>query len=903
MKTKKLFGIILAISLIISVFAAFSVANAQECSWTLYVDGEKYSETADYYTSGKLRQQDSMGTVYLDGFTGKTIEAIPGGFYGDDDAPNLVINVSGNCTLTGGTLDDGSYGALYAPKREGGTGNPSRIYITSSNSGTLNLNKVEDSYTQSSNIPTAYNAISADEVVTGGNLNLNINTHLNGVGTSDMSKMVYGINANYLISISNTGITNINMSAKTINIPRPSGMVSEYPSYAKVQGIVANGQDGVVRLGNGSGYLYVDVSDTNSKIPGSKCIDANKNITTGDYRYAIYLNAGKNTISNLAISNTVNLKEFNINDGNTNYAAYIPTIQTNNPILKAISSKDIITSTFYKISETPQNDPCFQSEKTCYIQRIVEKVPNLTSNTTYEVKEFENKCTYRYSYKFVPKPGYHFYAENNLDLDVNAIKTANNLPVTPDRASIIKIENNSKYYVYTLRYIYDGPEITIRPVNRKVKATESAVFNIGATGSNLKYQWYSIQGDTISTLNDNSYQYGTKTNAFVRSASGAKPLCNANGLKYYCDVSNEYGTVRTNTVSLIVEHQINGDYTPDKENHTYKCYCGEIITEAHKETSIPAISATCTTTGLTEGKKCSVCNETIVYQEPIPVTNHHYKVTVRATTTGNGKYTCIDCGKTKTIDKASTPTLSKTTYLYNGKVQKPSVTVKDSKGNTLKKNIDYTVRYNNSNSKKIGTYKVTITFKGKYSGTKNLTYKIVTNQVTNIKTSNVKTKSLVLTWSKVYSAKYYKVEKYYTRKKSWTIVDIVQTNKITISNLKAGTKYQFRVTALDSSKETLGKPSSTLTVYTLTSSPKVTLKSTKSKTATASWEKVSGATKYAIYKSTNGKKWTKVKTITSTSYTIKDLSGGKKIYIKVYGINANSLKSAASTTKSVTVKK
>ena len=37
--------------------------------------------------------------------------------------------------------------------------------------------------------------------------------------------------------------------------------------------------------------------------------------------------------------------------------------------------------------------------------------------------------------------------------------------------------------------------------------------------------------------------------------------------------------------------------------------------------------------------------------------------------------------------------LSATTYTYNGKVQKPSVTVKDSKGKALKNGTDYTVSY------------------------------------------------------------------------------------------------------------------------------------------------------------------------------------------------------------------
>ncbi len=45
----------------------------------------------------------------------------------------------------------------------------------------------------------------------------------------------------------------------------------------------------------------------------------------------------------------------------------------------------------------------------------------------------------------------------------------------------------------------------------------------------------------------------------------------------------------------------------------------------HTEEIIPGKDATCTETGLTEGKKCSVCNEVLVAQEVVPVTEHTYK--------------------------------------------------------------------------------------------------------------------------------------------------------------------------------------------------------------------------------------------------------------------------------------
>lgn len=76
------------------------------------------------------------------------------------------------------------------------------------------------------------------------------------------------------------------------------------------------------------------------------------------------------------------------------------------------------------------------------------------------------------------------------------------------------------------------------------------------------------------------------------------------------------------------------------------CSCGEKQTQAipelgHTEAIDQAIAPTCTEDGLTEGKHCSVCNDTLVAQEPIAATGHtpadEWKIVKQPTTVEDGE--------------------------------------------------------------------------------------------------------------------------------------------------------------------------------------------------------------------------------------------------------------------------
>ncbi|MBR3968030.1 MAG: MBL fold metallo-hydrolase [Clostridia bacterium] len=191
---------------------------------------------------------------------------------------------------------------------------------------------------------------------------------------------------------------------------------------------------------------------------------------------------------------------------------------------------------------------------------------------------------------------------------------------------------------------------------------------------------------------------------------------------------------------------------------------------------------------------CNVCGA-------IRKVSHKYTTTTtKATLSKNGKVVkkCKVCGKvasTTTIKYAKSFKLSTTSYTYNGKVKTPSVVVKDSAGKTLKKNTDYTVSYA-SGRKNVGTYKVTIKMKGKYLGTKTLTFKInpVKTSVSKLTTGkesvtvNISKKSTQVTGYQVQ----YSTSKKFTSAKTKTISSY-KTTKYTLKSLSAKKTYYVRV--------------------------------------------------------------------------------------------------------------
>ena len=222
-----------------------------------------------------------------------------------------------------------------------------------------------------------------------------------------------------------------------------------------------------------------------------------------------------------------------------------------------------------------------------------------------------------------------------------------------------------------------------------------------------------------------------------------------------------------------------GEYTFNETNDTFTVYA------SCNNTLIPAI-----------------ISGTNRKWEKIHSENTTSKVTKKAQPGKNGTttYTCTVCGqkaKTATIYAPKTFMLSKSAYTYDGKAKKPSVTVKDAKGNKIAAS-NYTVTYAKGR-KAIGSYAVTIKFKGsKYEGSKKVTFKINPKGTSVSKVSSPKKQQLKVTWKKQtkettgYQIQYSTDKNFKSGNKTVTIKKN-KTTSTTISKLKSKNKYYVRI--------------------------------------------------------------------------------------------------------------
>ena len=352
--------------------------------------------------------------------------------------------------------------------------------------------------------------------------------------------------------------------------------------------------------------------------------------------------------------------------------------------------------------------------------------------------------------------------------------------------------------------------------------------------------------------------------------------------------------------------------TNDESVRTVKV---SISSHTHTYTEKVTRKATCTMSGWAE-YTCS-CGEGS-YSQSIPSLGHKfatkYTVDKKATATKHGSRSkhctrdgCNITTSEKTIYRIETIKFSKVKHTYTGKTITPSLVIKDSNGTKLVKDTDYTVKYA-SGRKSVGKYTATITFKGKYSGTKKLTFYILPQATSKVSSTNTTT-TLKATWNKVAAATGYKVE---LLSSSGKVLQTKHTTKLTttFSGLTKATTYKIKVTAYKtiSDKKQYSIVSKQLTTATKPAAPTSVKATAGSKKATISWKKTT-CTGYEIVYSTSSKfSSTKTVTVSSASTVKKAVTGltkGKTYYFKVRAyktVGSTKVYSAYSKVVSVKVK-
>ncbi len=192
------------------------------------------------------------------------------------------------------------------------------------------------------------------------------------------------------------------------------------------------------------------------------------------------------------------------------------------------------------------------------------------------------------------------------------------------------------------------------------------------------------------------------------------------------------------------------------------------------------------------GKTSSSSNYTVTYASGRKnAGTYTVKVTMKGNYTGTKTLTFkinpVSVSKCKL-------SLSATSYTYDGKVKKPTVTVKTASGTKLTTS-SYTVTYV-TGRKNVGTYKVTVKMKGNYTGTKALTFTIKP-RAASINTLTPKSKALSvklnrsLKQSTGYQVQYSTSKTFKTY--STKAITNYNTSTTTLSGLKAKTTYYVRV--------------------------------------------------------------------------------------------------------------
>lgn len=254
-----------------------------------------------------------------------------------------------------------------------------------------------------------------------------------------------------------------------------------------------------------------------------------------------------------------------------------------------------------------------------------------------------------------------------------------------------------------------------------------------------------------------------------------------------------YSSYDREEISAWLEKSLSAQSEPEPGSGEEEC--------SHRYESRITAEATCTGAGEMT-YTCIHCGGS--YTEKIPMTEHKFQRTVvKAGMAKEGSITeictvCKNTGSEKMVAAVQSIQLSGTTYSYNGKQQKPSVTVIDSQQKRLNEGTEYTLSYPVS-SKNVGIYTVSIQFRGNYSGTETRTFQISPKKTAIVRLSAGK-KRFRVKWKKQknqvdgYEIAYSLSSKFPKKTTKTVMAGKSATSKI-VSKVKAGKKYYVKIRA------------------------------------------------------------------------------------------------------------
>lgn len=397
-------------------------------------------------------------------------------------------------------------------------------------------------------------------------------------------------------------------------------------------------------------------------------------------------------------------------------------------------------------------------------------------------------------------------------------------------------------------YTYDGnakkPSVTVTDINgvqlvQDMDYTVSYSGNIQPGKATVKitgkgdYAGMSTQRTFIiipPKMGSISLKSGTRTSSTL-TLSWSKPAATVNGYQLQIYKNGAWTTLKTITSASTTSYKVTGlspsaEYqfrirsyrTISKINHygaysnTYKNFTlpkaaaiSSLTSTASKSIAVKWSKLTCsgyqiqysTSSKFTSAKTVTISKNTTTSKTITGLTgNKKYYVRIRAYKTYNSTkyYTAWSSAKSvTTVYYPSSISLSKTSYTYDGKVKKPSVTVKNSGKKVSSKY--YTVSYS-SGRKNVGTYTVTIKFKAPYNGTVKKTFTIKP-KATTLSSVTAKSKGFTVKWKKqtTQTTGYqiqYSTSSSFKNPKTVTVTKNSTASK-TISGLTSKKKYYVRV--------------------------------------------------------------------------------------------------------------